>query len=74
MGKAQKPGEDSCCDDMRAHSTLDCELHADPRDCPDVLVVRFSDGGHGLPVRDGGSSMIEIRFCPWCGARLPEPA
>jgi hypothetical protein len=24
------------------------------------------------PIRDGGSSGIVIRFCPWCGVRLPE--
>jgi hypothetical protein len=23
-------------------------------------------------VHDGGSSFIEISFCPWCGAKLPE--
>jgi len=32
-------------------------------------------GGFGLYVRDGeggyGSSVIEIAFCPWCGAKLP---
>jgi hypothetical protein len=26
-----------------------------------------------IPVHDGGSSGILIRFCPWCGGRLPEP-
>ena len=32
-------------------------------------------GGYGLYVRSGesgyGSSVIEIGFCPWCGAALP---
>jgi hypothetical protein len=32
-------------------------------------------GGYGLYVRDGedgyGGSVIEIAFCPWCGAGLP---
>ncbi|MFB9422507.1 DUF6980 family protein [Nonomuraea rubra] len=26
---------------------------------------------YGLPIHDGGSSSIAIRYCPWCGARLP---
>ena len=25
----------------------------------------------GIPVIDGGSSFIEICFCPWCGQKLP---
>ena len=25
-----------------------------------------------IPVHDGGSSGILIRFCPWCGKRLPD--
>jgi hypothetical protein len=27
---------------------------------------------YGIPVLDGGSSMIKIMFCPWCGQKLPE--
>ena len=27
---------------------------------------------YGLKVLDGGTSIIEIRFCPWCGKQLPE--
>lgn len=26
---------------------------------------------YGIPVRDGGSSMICIQYCPWCGQPLP---
>ncbi len=25
----------------------------------------------GISVLDGGSSHIVIKFCPWCGAKLP---
>lgn len=25
-----------------------------------------------IPVHDGGASGIVIRFCPWCGTKLPE--
>lgn len=25
-----------------------------------------------IPVRDGGTSGIVMRYCPWCGKKLPE--
>jgi hypothetical protein len=34
-----------------------------------LYVPKFRE--YGLPVSDGGSSFVCIRFCPWCGARLP---
>ncbi|MEV8514740.1 hypothetical protein [Dactylosporangium sp. NPDC051484] len=45
----------------------------DPWDDPDVVVVytpKFDE--YGLPIRDGGTSMVVIGFCPWCGGRLPQ--
>jgi len=47
-----------------------CAVHADRSDCPDAFVTEMH-GGYGLMVHDGGSSAIEIAFCPWCGASLP---
>jgi hypothetical protein len=47
-----------------------CAQHPDPFDCPDSLVARVR-GGYGLIVHNGGSGVIEIRFCPWCGTPLP---
>jgi hypothetical protein len=51
-----------------------CEMHADRAACPDAMIAEVR-GGYGLYVRDGedgyGSSVIEIAFCPWCGAGLP---
>lgn len=26
---------------------------------------------YGIEVNDGGTSRIQILFCPWCGTRLP---
>jgi hypothetical protein len=46
-----------------------CDVHESRYDCPDAL-VHFLGGRYGLIVNDGGSSFIEISFCPWCGARL----
>ena len=34
-----------------------------------VYVARFRE--YGVRVLDGGSSYIEIGFCPWCGEALP---
>lgn len=39
--------------------------------CPDQVVISNERGCFGLPVKDGGGSMIEINHCPWCGRRLP---
>jgi hypothetical protein len=63
---------DICCDEMRAQLNWACADHAAASECPDALVGRF---GHartfGLFIHDGGSSFLEIHFCPWCGAQLP---
>jgi Domain of unknown function (DUF6980) len=48
-----------------------CDLHHSRFDCPDAI-VGILRGGYGLIVHDGGSSIIEIEFCPWCGSRLPK--
>jgi hypothetical protein len=37
------------------------------------VAIRYSPvfREYGILVFDGGSSEIELRFCPWCGKRLP---
>jgi hypothetical protein len=25
----------------------------------------------GVPVNDGGSAIVKINYCPWCGTKLP---
>ncbi|WP_460304199.1 DUF6980 family protein [Actinocorallia aurea] len=49
-----------------------CDAHPDPYDCPDTLVAFTAEHEYGLIIHDGGSSYIEIAFCPWCGRRLRE--
>jgi hypothetical protein len=62
-----------CCEDMRREVERVCGQHADRFDCPDCVVLyQPTLREYGLIVHDGGSSSIVIRFCPWCGVRLPE--
>lgn len=39
-------------------------------DNPDVIINEWTSGTIGIPIHDGGTSMIEINFCPWCGSKL----
>ena len=56
---------------MKHWAENQCETHPDRFNCPDALVHRSSASGeYGLIVHDGGSAVIGIAFCPWCGARL----
>lgn len=62
-----------CCNQMNQRLTLECEEYNNGFQCPDVLVnyiPKFDE--YGLIIHDGGSSFIEISFCPWCGSKLPE--
>lgn len=60
-----------CCDRMATNVEKVCEYHPDRYDCPDALVDAVR-GGYGLMIHsDGGDSVIEIAFCPWCGTKLP---
>lgn len=62
-----------CCSNMKDAVESVCDEHADRFDCPDALVsysAKFDE--YGLIVHDGGSSIVAIEFCPWCGSRLPE--
>lgn len=63
-----------CCERMADDLNQMCDLHPDRAACPDAMIAPMN-GGYGLYVRDGeggyGDSVIEIAFCPWCGAKLP---
>ncbi len=50
-----------------------CDQHSDRWDCGDSVVVYlpyFDE--YGLPLRDGGTSMILVQHCPFCGTELPQ--
>jgi len=38
---------------------------------PVITYVKVFDE-YGIAVKDGGTSKIRIKYCPWCGTRLPE--
>ena len=59
-----------CCSDLVHHVTAKCDKH-DDWECPDKVIVA-TKSGYGLPIRDGGSSFIQINFCPFCGTNLSE--
>ena len=62
-----------CCSRMKEAVETVCDQHADPFDCPDVLLYytpKFDE--YGIIVHDGGSSFLGIDYCPWCGSKLPE--
>jgi ribosomal protein S27AE len=61
-----------CCDRMAFEFEQTCADHPDRWDCADALIGYWPKSRrYGLIVHDGGSSMVVIRFCPWCGADLP---
>ncbi len=58
---------------MKNKSTLNCMEHNNVNECPDVLIKynsKFDE--YGLKINDGGSSVLLINFCPFCGLKLPE--
>jgi len=60
-----------CCDRMCEELDKNGWVGLNHAQCPDSLVryvPKYDE--YGLIVHDGGSSMIRISFCPWCGARF----
>jgi len=60
-----------CCDRMDHELNKQCHEHSIRADCPDAL-INIVRGGYGLIIHDGGSSVVGISFCPWCGSKLSE--
>lgn len=60
----------ACCLDLEFQLTNVCAKHG--IDCPDN-VVRVDEGGrYGIRIPGGaGGGMYLVRFCPWCGTKLP---
>jgi hypothetical protein len=50
-----------CCDMMRYYIAHEDRVI--------YYWARFDE--YLVPVHDGGTSGIQMRYCPWCGTRLP---
>ena len=62
---------DFCCTEMDYFTHSHCDVHNNVFDCPDCLIYYDKkDKQYGIIVHDGGTSFINISFCPWCGVRL----
>ncbi|WAZ19215.1 hypothetical protein STRCI_000250 [Streptomyces cinnabarinus] len=64
---------DHCCEAMVRQVDARCDQHHGTSVCPDALIgfdARFQE--YGLIVHDGGTSSVDIHFCPWCGRALPQ--
>jgi len=62
-----------CCNDMRSHIEHKCDVHDDVYECCDHLFLYNAIyDEYGVIIHDGGSSYIEIAFCPFCGHRFNE--
>ncbi len=72
-GRFVGTGQTACCDDLKLATAFDCDMHADPFECGDYLVAYNAvTDEYGLPIRDGGTSVLLIKHCPFCGSALPE--
>jgi hypothetical protein len=59
-----------CCQDMALHVYRAEGIYKDDVDHLVQYNPVFDE--YGLPVSDGGSSVVLITYCPWCGIKLPE--
>lgn len=60
-----------CCDDMKYHLEHKCDIHENIFDCADNLFIyNHIMNEYGIIIHDGGSSYIEIKYCPFCGKFL----
>ncbi len=62
------------CIHLAYYSVGVCPEHTDPFECPDIaILVNLERNRFGIPIRDGGTGSYHmIRYCPWCGIRLPD--
>lgn len=60
------PNKEYCCETMKQQLTNNCKQHG--LECPDNVVRKFKKS-YGIPHPDD-NSFYEIKYCPWCGAKL----
>ncbi len=71
FSKAKFNYKDFCCMEM---ADKVCDSYDENNDIKydevDVVINHWKDGTFGIPIHDGGTSIIAIKFCPWCGSKL----
>lgn len=56
---------------MIYHLNFKCDIHKDAFECPDNIIYHSKKlDTTGIIIHDGGTSFIEINYCPWCGKNL----
>lgn len=60
-----------CCVDM-AYYLIEDKISKDKEEINyDSVITHASKRKEfGIPIHDGGSSYIQINYCPWCGQKL----
>jgi len=60
-----------CCIDMAYRLIEDIKAKRSENINYDCVITHYKKGKtFGIPIHDGGSSFIEIKYCPWCGKKL----
>ena len=69
--QTQKDTINHCCEMMKENTIFKCSQCESKWCCPDTLIhYDERNKNYGIIIHDGGSSMIIIKHCPWCGRRL----
>ena len=57
-----------CCDTMEQKIDPKCDIHENPWDCEDAMVVYEPEfDSYAFMSRFDAGFMISMHFCPWCG-------
>lgn len=62
--------EQHCCLDMAWFISKPIEWPSQGANAPLLWISSFDEYLVNIPM--GGNTAVPIRFCPWCGTRLPE--
>jgi hypothetical protein len=54
-----------CCESMDYWANYECPEYKYSNDCPDqIILFSATKSEYGIIVHDGGTSVIEINYCP----------
>lgn len=68
MDKQRFDYSNFCCLELAKHISDGISDNGETiYDDVDIILRKWDDGTVGIPIHDGGESMIEINYCPFCG-------